>query len=822
MKMQVFKMKPRLAEAILVWGALLVLPIFLAFHILHLWKWDFSVPFAYGKPGADEVWQLVATKTLLDTGWVLENPFLGAPAISHWYNNSGSQTSALHSVLMLGLSAFIHNPVRVQQVYYIINFDLIAISSYVACRVLGANRIASVAVGLVYSFTSFRIHALFFAYLSNYFIIPLAVVPAVLTLSGRFAVSGGAGLGFWQALRRTFQNRLFIASLAIVIVAAVTDGYYAFFTLLLLGLATACRIFLGDIRRPLRLAAPIVLLGAMVVAAGALNLPLIEYRHHHPDEANQDLMKQVTDAEVYVPTLKLLVAPIVDHRLAEMRKLGQYLVDTANFNRKFPYAVGAPVVLGVFGVIWLLAALWLLIFEREPTEVLADSPAGRAERPPLRVSAPRSLSILALFILLSSVIGGLGSLIALLFPAIRAYERFPIFLVFVLWAIGALLVTRAMRNAATGGRILFGAATVAVACGAILDQTPYDPLGLTAQSNVAARQDRFLAERRFVRAMEADLPPGSMVYQYPYSQYLTNNKYYGWGSFGQMRLYLHSKAIRWSNGGAKGSPSENWEERVSALPIDRLLTVMEAAGFKGFVVDRLVYPDAEYALLKTKLESLIGPPTLEDAEAQLAFWKLPSLPYRINYTDDFKGVEKMVIDRPVDGSSVRLPLGIDRQALIKALAAYRRGYPEVIDRAHDPLVFPSQADADLGFGQRKVSTQTPLRGGVECSADTDGATLRVVNEGDYDWLLNSGEFPIRVAANVVGANDVALGDLSIPGDHIVEQHSSITLHEPWSFFREKFPQAAAGGTAKFAMLQDGNAWFRFPNERFCTIQIPPA
>ena len=47
--------------------------------------------------------------------------------------------------------------------------------------------------------------------------------------------------------------------------------------------------------------------------------------------------------------------------------------------------------------------------------------------------------------------------------------------------------------------------------------------------------------------MEKKLPESAKVYQYPYSQYLVPDRYYGGGAFGHMRAYLHSKNIHWSN-----------------------------------------------------------------------------------------------------------------------------------------------------------------------------------------------------------------------------------------------------------------------------------
>ena len=59
-----------------------LVPLLLATTSLNLWHWDFTIPLVYA--GSDDVWQLVLTKVLSQTGWVLNNPYLGAPDIAHW------------------------------------------------------------------------------------------------------------------------------------------------------------------------------------------------------------------------------------------------------------------------------------------------------------------------------------------------------------------------------------------------------------------------------------------------------------------------------------------------------------------------------------------------------------------------------------------------------------------------------------------------------------------------------------------------------------------------------------------------------------------
>jgi hypothetical protein len=124
--------RPQILRSAL-WVVLIIgLPLILAVRMLGLWSWDLSIPLFY--TNADDIWQLALTKVLHDTGWVLTNPYLGAPEVASWHHNAAAQTSALHSVLMLALSPFIHDAVQLQQIYYLLNFPLIVLTSFIACR----------------------------------------------------------------------------------------------------------------------------------------------------------------------------------------------------------------------------------------------------------------------------------------------------------------------------------------------------------------------------------------------------------------------------------------------------------------------------------------------------------------------------------------------------------------------------------------------------------------------------------------------------------------------------------------------------------------
>ena len=115
----------QILKQLLVPALVAIAPVLFAMSFMNLWHWDLSIPLVYLEKNGDETWQLILTKALIDTGWILNNPYLGAPDMAHWHNNAAAQLSPLHSILMLGASKLLHDPIQVQQIYYLLNFSLV-------------------------------------------------------------------------------------------------------------------------------------------------------------------------------------------------------------------------------------------------------------------------------------------------------------------------------------------------------------------------------------------------------------------------------------------------------------------------------------------------------------------------------------------------------------------------------------------------------------------------------------------------------------------------------------------------------------------------
>ena len=804
-----------------------VIPLLLAMSVLGIWHWDLSVPLVYS--GSDDVWQLVLTKVLKDTGWILDNPFLGAPDVAHWQFNPAAQTSALHSVIMLALSNFIDDTVKLQQIYYILNFSLISLTSYLACRLLGIARFVAASIAILFSFMRYRFGWMFYAFLANYFAIPLALVPVFWILTGEFGKYFPKKQPLRSGISSLLQSRKFWISFVCVVLVTLSDGYYAFFTLLLLGFATAMRAVYGDIKAPVRLLAPVLLIATLISVALVMALPISSYQRAHPEEfypegkADPTLFKRPFEAEVYSSSLKLLVAPIPEHRIKMMGQLGQRMIDTATAARKFPSGMGAT--LGSIGSVLLLACLTVLMTlvlrQASPDSRKTELPAFLNNNPILWAAVA-----LSVFIFLCSISGGIGTLIALIYPTIRGYDRFPHFLIFCLF-VGAGAATTSLVKDAT--RLKFTAAigvTLMLTLAGLYDQIPFN----AAKGNAQTR-DKFLAERSFVRQIETGLPAGAMIYQYPHSQYLSDSKYYGWGSFSHIRLYLHSKGLHWSNGASKNSPVENWHNRIANLPITNLITEVEAAGFSGFVIDRAIVPQNEYQKVRAALanhELEIS----EDSTSGLAFAKLRDPGFRIIYDPAFREATRFVIsDKSRLLANTTLPRLVNSTALQNLLEKNNDKSAWVIDRAAHPEVFFTTVKLDRGDGEKPISRLSDMQGEFRCAIASPAPTavvsdtlvLTIANNSGFDWTFNQGRFPLKIGVHLRSLDGTLLRwddgfrlSTETPGNATHSEPLSIpsgaTGQLRFLLSQLNFRGLEPGNKdviADFRMVQDGHAWFEY-------------
>lgn len=556
-------------------------------RILKLWLADLSVPMNdYRDALLAQMW----TKGVLEHGWYLRNPSLGAPGELQMHDYPLAESLHFCMLKLLGLAtpdfgvAF--------NLYYLLGFPLAAITCLFALRRFQVTYPSAIAASLLYAF----MHYHFFRgeehlFLASYYVVPLSVMVVLWVYLGRLTWP------FQQASPEGPEGRRrFWGSLAVALLQASAGVYYAFFAcylLLVAGAAAALR------QRSFRALAPAAALIAVTSLGGLANMaPNLLYRYRHG--ANPEVaQRSLDDAEIHSLKIGQMLLPAPRHRLAKWAAARQkYDATPLSAGEKQGCALG---VIGAAGFLSLLGALlrW----------------RGRSSEPHL-IDALAALNV---FSLLLAVNGGFGTLIALLVsPQLRGYNRISIYIALFSLFAAALGCDRLLARLAKLGRprwqlYLLLAAVVVLG---VVDQA-----GRGRVPDYTGLKARFANDAEFVARVEAALAPGDMVFQLPYFPFPEHPPVLGVECYDSVRPYLHSHELHWSYAAMKGRQVDLWQREVQARPADELVAAIAAKGFRGLCIDRRGYADRA-ADLEERLQALLGAPPLVSGDDRMSFFSL--------------------------------------------------------------------------------------------------------------------------------------------------------------------------------------------------------
>ena len=526
-------------------------------YFLKVWRADLRVPFFYA---GDSIFWLTLTKGIVDNGWYLQNPSVGAPGGLQLYDFPAFDTAV--AVIFWLFSLFTHNTAVIINLFYLLTFPLITITSLYVLRQFNLSFAPALFCSLLYAFLPYHFlrnesHLI----LSAYYVIPLAVL-VLLWITTE------------ELLPRT---RKFILSVLICALLGLSGVYYPFFFCYLLLIAGA--IGWLKLRSFRQFAIALVLVGITTATVAVSLSPSLVHLYRAGDAGI--MARHPGDAEQHGLKIAQLVLPITHHRIPFFDRLKE------RYNEVAQVSDGVTASLGLVGTIGFLGLLAQLLYRKELIH---------AERGLLR-----DLSVLNIFALLLGIGGGLGYLIAVLFwSGIRSYNRISVFIAFFsLMAVGLGLENVCRRS--QKHLIIVYVVLALVFVGAFLDQTT--PAFIQDYDETKAR---FLNDQQFVNAIEASVPPGSMIFQLPYVPFPEEPPLYRMQDYDHFRGYLHSKNLRWSYGTVRGREGDRVQRSVAALPTEQFVQSLAFSNFTGIYLDRNGYEDngaAKEAELTQTLQS---------------------------------------------------------------------------------------------------------------------------------------------------------------------------------------------------------------------------
>jgi phosphoglycerol transferase len=579
----------RAARLVTPYAAVLVLSLAVLTSVLKLHRADLHVPFCYAGDGlVYSVW----VKGMIEQGWYLRNPSVGAPAGLDM--GDYPVPDLLHLLLLKGMSLACREAALTVNLYYLLTYPLAAGLAFFVLRRLRVSAVPAGVAALLFAFLPYHlVRGTGHLFLSAYYLVPLIVLVTIwLYREEGFLVN--RPVSGW-APRPNLAGGRAVGALLVCLLVGLAGVYYAFFACFFLAIAGLAACAWRRTAYPLVAAGTLIAVTAAGVAVAVA--PNLVHRQRHGE--NPAVAHRLPcEAELFGLKITQLLLPVPGHRLRLLKEArARYSAPPTPLLNENEFAT-----LGLVGSVGFLVLLGRLL-------------AHRARSGP---SLLDSLSVLNVFGVLLATVGGFASLFSFyVSPMIRAYNRISVYLAFfALLAVAVLLDALLRRLAGSGvGRALGYALAVLVLAVGLLDQVP--PLVLTPVS----WDGQYRIEAAFVRQVEASVPPGAMIFQLPYVPFPESVPPGRMTDYDHFRAYLHSRSVRWSYGAMHGRAGDRWQRAVAEKPLPEMVQSLVLAGFSGIYLDRLGFAD-NGAATEAELSRLLGAGPLVSGNGRLSFFNL--------------------------------------------------------------------------------------------------------------------------------------------------------------------------------------------------------
>jgi hypothetical protein len=550
-----------------------------------LYNADLRIPFNYE---GDALLFYAWTKTIMETGWVLHNSFIGAPYGLELYdfpfNNS------LDALLIKLISFLSHDPIFVENLFYLSTYPLTALTSMIVFRHFKIDYAYSLLGSLLFTFMPYHfLRGVSHLVLSSYFMVPLMVMVVLWIFSNDLSLfKSNDDL----RERSLLSDNKLIASILICILSGIVYFYYSYFFCFFLFIAGVYSSVSTCKKAPLITS---ILLILLVFAVVVLNQsPSIMYQYQNgknPEVA----VRSPAETEIYGLKIIQLLLPIDGHRIPAFASLTRHYDSTAPLVTENSYAS-----LGIIGSLGFLFLLSFIFFRGCNIFSKLEYNSAILNR----------LSVLNLSAVLFAAIGGFSSLIAYLVLAqFRSINRISIFIAF--FAIFSVLIC--LKHISHNYIKKFDSNIfIFIIAGLLLI---FGMLDQTSNSLVPAYvsvKEQYIIDEEFVMNVEAIMPENAMIFQLPYTPFPQSPPVNKMTEFSHLRGYLHSKDLRWSYGAMMRRSGDDWERLVANMPEKDMINTLSQFKFGGIYVDSYGLKDNGANLLSNISQILEVKPIVSD------------------------------------------------------------------------------------------------------------------------------------------------------------------------------------------------------------------
>jgi hypothetical protein len=560
------------------------------FWILQLWNADFYIPFDYH-------WDALNTgasiKGMIDNGWYVSNNYIGAPYGSLSYDFTANVN--LDMGIMKIISLIVPSWAFTFNVYFLLTFVLVTITTLLVFRKLGISPLVSIVGSLLFAFAPYHfLQGELHLNLSAYYLIPLIVLVCLWLFENDFSLK----------LYRTCENGKnkvngrAVGAILICVFTGTTFIYYPFFSCFFLIIAGAGAAIAARKWQPLFNSFILILIVIAVVLA--FDIPSLLYQAQNG--SNQALTRNPGGSEIWGLKIIQLLLPVSQNRNPFLAAFtDRYDSNSILNNESTSAALG---IIGSIGFMFLVAWLFYGIFNKRTAEFSG---------PFKRIS---NLSVFTLAATILGTVGGLGALIAYtVFPSIRTYTRISIFIAFFSVLTVLFIIDYLVKRTTFSKTVVVALLVIFLVVG-INDQT--SPAFIP---DYAANKAQFTNDDDFVKSIEREYPNDNLIFQLPYVAYPEGSPTGDLTDYDLLRGFLHSTHISWSYGAMKGRYGDFWQQTTIERPVDQMVKMLSFAGFNGVYIDKLGFTDYGKDIINT-LSPILNVEPLVSKNKQLAFFDM--------------------------------------------------------------------------------------------------------------------------------------------------------------------------------------------------------
>ncbi len=544
---------------------------------------DMNLPLAYH---GDALYQITIFKGIAEGNFPLQNSNLAAPfGHSDWRDYPLYQW--IDYTAFRFFSLFTHNSIALLNWYWVLTIVAMAAAAAGCFLRLGAAPMVAGCLAFLYAMQPYA----FYRNISHIHIVAY-LVPLLATICLEVA------LGRWEKGRVTGLGEIPLFGWAAILLQGISNLYFSFFA----GLLLIAAAFLGACAR--RTFRPFVYTAWLLLALAAstvLGMSPTIVRWAQNGYNHEVVERHPAEAEVHGLKIRQMLTPVPLHPLPFMRKLSDMM---AAEHPETTEATSARL-----GLLAGIGFIGLLVY------IVAALAGWRSGMDDGTVAACAALLFAAF---LWCTVGGFGSIFnTLVSPAIRAYDRIIVFVVFFILAAYARLATVWLnRNGWAKAHSVPTALILVVLTGVsyadvrwVISQTPDERRQATS-------------DRQFAASIEQVLGGAGMVFQIPFKEYP------GAPGPGKMdgddpaRAYLCSTSLRWSWGPVRGTEEARWMQRTAELPADQLVKELLGKGFRGLWIDTYGYADNPLSMPAGAFTALLGRKPMVSPDGRFLFFEL--------------------------------------------------------------------------------------------------------------------------------------------------------------------------------------------------------